>query len=133
MEVARWIQPLIAMLDRRSCTVARAGNDLAALDLTGRELAVLQLLREGLTAAAIGHRLLISPRTVHTHLTNLYRKLGVSDRMQAVLGAQEIGLFPVAQTRNGAGLSRGLSRWESSISLDPTNPVTAPSVPTDLE
>jgi DNA-binding CsgD family transcriptional regulator len=123
LEVARWIQPLIAMLDRQASVVARAGDDdLAALNLSGRELAVLQLLREGLTAAAIGHRLLISPRTVHTHLSHIYRKLGVCDRMQAVLAAQEAGLLPAAATGEEATPLQELSRWESPIKLGQTFP-----------
>lgn len=129
LEIACWIQPLIAMLDRQASTLARAGDELADLSLTGRELAVLQLLREGLTAAAIAHRLLISPRTVHAHLRSVYRKLGVSDRMQAVLAAQEVGLLPLAGNGNGAMPPRGLTRWESPIKLDPGTPVTGPSHP----
>jgi DNA-binding CsgD family transcriptional regulator len=122
LEVARWIQPLIAMLDRQASVVARAGNDLTALNLSGRELAVLQLLREGLTATAIGHRLQISPRTVHTHLTHIYRKLGVCDRMQAVLAAQEAGLLPATAAGKQATPSQELSRWESPIKLSQTVP-----------
>ena len=115
LEVARLVQPLIAMLDRQSATLVRAGDDLGDLDLTGRELAVLQLLREGLTAAAIGHRLLISPRTVHTHLRSIYRKLGVADRMQAVLVAQELGLLPLKGS-DGTPVPHGLPiRWESPV------------------
>ena len=70
------------------------GTDGASVPagLTGRELTVLGLLRDGRTAHAIAHRLGISPRTVHTHLANLYRKLGVNDRLQAVLVAQELGV-----------------------------------------
>ena len=45
----------------------------ADLGLTGREVAVLQLLGRGLTAASIAHRLGTSPRTVHKHLEHLYR------------------------------------------------------------
>lgn len=61
--------------------------------LTGREAAVLDLLARGLTAAAIGRRLGISTRTVHRHQGHLYRKLGVSDRLVAVLRAQALGLL----------------------------------------
>jgi len=51
---------------------------------------VLQLLSQGMTAARIGHTLGISPRTVHTHLAHLYRKLDVTDRVQAVMLGQRI-------------------------------------------
>ena len=64
--------------------------------LTPRELSVLALLAEGLTAASIGRRLMITERTVHKHLQHSYAKLGVADRLGAVLRAQHIGLLPAA-------------------------------------
>lgn len=127
LDVARFIQPLIIMLDRQATTLARAGDNPGDLDLTGRELAVLQLLREGLTAVAIGHRLLISPRTVHTHLRSIYRKLGVADRMQAVLLAQELGLLPLASSDKTPALNGLPTRWTSPAPALPTSPVIAPS------
>ncbi|WP_188114416.1 response regulator transcription factor [Streptomyces apricus] len=66
----------------------------AELGITPRELTVLQVLAEGLTAAAIGRRLNISVRTVHAHLDKLYRKLGTSDRLSTVLLAKDLGLTP---------------------------------------
>jgi len=62
--------------------------------LTQRELTVLALLAEGLTADAIARRLDISPRTVHRHLQHLYRKLGTTDRLATVLRAKALGLLP---------------------------------------
>jgi DNA-binding NarL/FixJ family response regulator len=59
---------------------------------TRRERAVLALLADGLTAVAIARKLTISPRTVHHHLENLYRKLGTSDRLATVLRAKTLGL-----------------------------------------
>ena len=55
--------------------------------LTGREQDVLQLLSAGLTNRDIGERLFLSPDTVKTHLGNIYRKLGVEGRTQAVVVA----------------------------------------------
>jgi DNA-binding CsgD family transcriptional regulator len=52
--------------------------------LTEREMDVLRLLPRGLSNADIGELLFLSPRTVQTHLTNLYGKLGVSGRAEAV-------------------------------------------------
>lgn len=93
--VARQLQPLLGLLDRQARILQ---GSLAAITskhgLTGRELAVLGLLSEGLTAHAIGRRLGISERTVHRHLGNLYRKLGVSDRLRAVIVGREAGLIP---------------------------------------
>jgi DNA-binding CsgD family transcriptional regulator len=64
-------------------------------ELTAREAAVLKLLAHGETAEGIGRRLGISHRTVEAHLTHLYRKLDVRDRLQAVLVAHELGLVSV--------------------------------------
>ena len=52
--------------------------------LTARELEVLALLPTGATASAIGSMLFLSEATVKTHLTNIYRKLGATNRAQAV-------------------------------------------------
>jgi DNA-binding NarL/FixJ family response regulator len=60
--------------------------------LTRRELDVLALLAESLTAAAIARRLGISVGTVHKHLAALYRKLGTADRLATVLRARSLGL-----------------------------------------
>jgi DNA-binding CsgD family transcriptional regulator len=51
--------------------------------LTEREVEVLRLLAAGLTNAGIAERLVISPRTVNTHLTAIYSKLDVSSRSAA--------------------------------------------------
>ncbi len=60
--------------------------------MTDRELQVLGLLAEGLLATSIAARLQLSPRTVHKHLGNIYRKLGVHDRLVAVSLARLHGL-----------------------------------------
>jgi predicted ATPase/serine/threonine protein kinase/DNA-binding CsgD family transcriptional regulator len=49
-------------------------------DLTAREVEVLRLLAQGWTDAQIAEHLVISPRTVNTHLTSIYRKIQVSSR-----------------------------------------------------
>lgn len=61
--------------------------------LTEREHKVLTVLAQGLTAEAIARRMDISPRTVHRHLQNVYRKLGTTDRLSTVLRAQSMGLL----------------------------------------
>lgn len=76
-------------------TLTRAVAEHAAdLRLTPREQAVLGLLAEGGTAAAIARRLMISERTVHKHLEHVYAKLGVSDRLSAVVRAELLGVLP---------------------------------------
>jgi DNA-binding CsgD family transcriptional regulator len=60
--------------------------------LTSREVEVLGLVAEGLTSAQVAHRLFLSPRTVHRHLSSIYRKLGVGSRAAATRFAVEHGL-----------------------------------------
>ncbi len=60
--------------------------------LTEREVEVLSLLPRGLSNAEIAVTLFVSPRTVQTHLTNLYGKLGVGGRAEAVAYAMAHGL-----------------------------------------
>ena len=56
----------------------------APVELTERELDVLNALTDGLSNKAIGKRLCLSEQTVKLHLTNVYRKLGVSSRTEAI-------------------------------------------------
>lgn len=66
--------------------VARRGDE-AASPLSEREGQVLQLLAEGNTNKEIAASLFVSEATVKTHVENILRKLGVSDRTQAVAEA----------------------------------------------
>ncbi len=59
--------------------------------LTPMENDVVRLVREGLGNKDIGARLFISPRTVQTHLTHVYAKLGVTSRVQLVQEAGRAG------------------------------------------
>jgi DNA-binding NarL/FixJ family response regulator len=60
--------------------------------LTERERSILSAVAAGLTTAAISRDLWVSEHTVKFHLTNIYRKLGVSNRAGAVRHALENGL-----------------------------------------
>jgi DNA-binding NarL/FixJ family response regulator len=64
----------------------------SAAGLTAREVEVLRLLAVGLTNREIAGRLVISEHTVHRHVTNLYRRLGVSSRTAATTYAHRHGL-----------------------------------------
>jgi DNA-binding CsgD family transcriptional regulator len=61
--------------------------------LTSREREVLALAAEGHSASAIAERLVVSPATVKTHFSNIYRKLGVSGRAAAVAKGMRLGLI----------------------------------------
>jgi two-component system, NarL family, response regulator len=66
-----------------------------ACPLTPREVEVLRLLREGLTAVEIADRLAISPRTTRGHIEAIKTRLGAANATQAVAIGFERGLLPV--------------------------------------
>jgi ATP/maltotriose-dependent transcriptional regulator MalT len=61
--------------------------------LSARELDVLRLMAEGLSNTEIAHTLFISIATVKVHAGHIYSKLNVTNRMQAVIRAQELNLL----------------------------------------
>lgn len=81
-----WLGPIVEGIDRH-----RDGD----ATLTVRERQVLSVAAEGLTAREIGRRLGMSERTVTTHLCNIYDKLGVSGRVEALTAAARSGLVSI--------------------------------------
>lgn len=63
--------------------------------LSDRESDVLRLMAEGLSNKAIAQQLIISPFTVRNHTVNIFGKLQVANRMQAVERARALGLLPI--------------------------------------
>ncbi|KAA9373518.1 response regulator transcription factor [Microbispora cellulosiformans] len=81
---------LVERFARRDEAGTAVHGDLS--ELTPRELEVLRLLATGLSNAELADRLSLSPTTVKTHVARILSKLGLRDRVQAVVLAYETGL-----------------------------------------
>jgi pimeloyl-ACP methyl ester carboxylesterase/DNA-binding CsgD family transcriptional regulator len=88
-----WARFQDAVLDFAGLPASR-GEDPAFAHLTAREREVLVLITEGLANADIGKRLAISEKTVRNHISNLFDKLGVWTRAQAIVFARDRGFRP---------------------------------------
>jgi DNA-binding NarL/FixJ family response regulator len=86
---------LLARVRRHLSRAPRALNGQGA-SLTPREQEILELLATGLDQPAIAERLVISPKTVATHIQRILGKLGVRSRAQAVAYAHRHGLVDAA-------------------------------------
>ena len=69
---------------------SRAGRQFP--ELTERELEILELIARGLNNTEIARRLVVSDKTVRNHVSNVFTKLHVADRAQAIVRARESGL-----------------------------------------
>lgn len=68
--------------------------ELNRLNLSKRELEVLQLMAQGLSNQQIADQLFVSLSTVKTHANNLFDKMGVERRTQAINSAKQLGIIP---------------------------------------
>ena len=90
MAAARGESPLDPRAGRALLSARSSGSPLDAL--SEREREVLRLVVQGLPNKLIARELSISEKTVKTHLTNVFRTIGVTDRTQAALWAERNGL-----------------------------------------
>ena len=74
--------------------IARPAPPKELGELTAREPDILRLIADGLSNAEIGRQLYISETTVKTHVTHILQKLGLRDRVQAIVLAYQTGLTP---------------------------------------
>jgi DNA-binding NarL/FixJ family response regulator len=88
----RMTRRLLEEFARRPARVPAGEIPRRLNELTDRELDVLQEVARGLSNVEIGERLFIGEATVKTHVTHILAKLGLRDRIQAVVLAYESGL-----------------------------------------
>lgn len=73
-------------------TLSAVKSPLAFPELTERERQILDLIAHGLNNLQITERLMLSAKTVRNHISNIFSKLQVADRAQAIIRAREAGL-----------------------------------------
>ena len=78
-----------------------------AAGLTRRELEILRLVAEGYSNAALAKMLWVTEQTVKFHLSNIYRKLGVSNRTEASRWAQLQSILPVSPVGSAPAEGQG--------------------------
>jgi len=85
--------PAIARRMMRYFAASRSGPGAEILpELTERERELLTLIARGKSNGEIGDQLVLSPKTVRNHISNIFAKLQVTDRAQAIVRAREAGL-----------------------------------------
>jgi DNA-binding NarL/FixJ family response regulator len=87
------------LMDRASKPASRKSANAALADeISAREREVMVLAARGLTNAMIADELNLSSRTIQTHLRNIFTKLGVSSRTEAVVLAIKLGLVALERS-----------------------------------
>ena len=95
-----WLSPSVALQVVRRATGQAANPEPVFPALTPCELRVLWLLAEGFDNAAIARQLVVAKRTVQNHVSNIYGKLGVNSRTEAMLYAIQHGLTQLPPATN---------------------------------
>jgi two-component system nitrate/nitrite response regulator NarL len=86
---------LLRELSRRGGSAKQDPEQLKIASLTGREREVIRLVGKGLKNRQIGEKLFISDITVHHHLTSIYSKLEVTNRMELLIYSYRNGLAEI--------------------------------------
>jgi len=81
----------MSTVDNMDAKIRRAGAE--PVKLSKREIEVLGLVNEGLASKTIADQLFISKRTVDFHLESIYKKLQVTNRLQACRRAAQLGMI----------------------------------------
>ena len=95
------IDVVLTNLQRSAASRSRAGGLLR--QLTSRELEILQMITEGHSTSEIAEHFFLSPLTVKSHVKNIYSKLGVHSKLEAVTFALRHGAVEVAVDGGAAG------------------------------
>lgn len=85
--------PVVVLSQPAGAATAILSRPVMPETLTEQELNVLHLLAEGLSYDGVAERLVISRSTAKWHIHNIYAKLGVNDRLRAIMRAQELNLL----------------------------------------
>jgi len=92
------LHPAIAKKVLRRVVPSEAGAEPANENLTDRELDVLRLAGQGLSNRQIAEELVLSPRTVQAHMANIFGKLHVGSRTEAVMVGLRRGWLALEDT-----------------------------------
>jgi DNA-binding NarL/FixJ family response regulator len=84
--------PAIAARAMATLTAGRTAVRVPFPELSDREREVLDLLARGFDNATIARRMVLSPKTVRNHVSNVLTKMGVPDRAAAIIKARDEGL-----------------------------------------
>ena len=87
------VRPQLAYIRKLLGAFPSSASAALVEPLSARELQVLRLLADGLSNAEIAERIVVGVGTVKTHVLNVYRKLGVNSRTQAIARGRELGLL----------------------------------------
>jgi two-component system NarL family response regulator len=91
--------PTVALKVMRQFSALDKGRSQLSGELTAREMEVLQAIAGGLSNKEIAGKLAISEKTVKNHINNIFSKLHLFDRTQAMLFAIRKGLVKIEETK----------------------------------